>query len=282
MCFLCFLVPGRDREASNLQDALAAPDAGSAGPHRFHDRSRLDRLNESIELGDGPGQLDGIGVFRDVDDAPAKDVRETLHFLAILAGGADLDQHQLALDVRRLRQVHDLHHFDQLVQLLGDLLDDVIRPGGDDGHAGQRRFLGGRHRERYEVVAACGKKTRNPGKRARLVFEHDRNNVSHRSLAEAGSSGAFDTLRRGARGTAGSSSLQLMLIKPDSASGSRLYSSSARIISVSPLPPCTIGYTFSVWSVMKSRNTSSSLRLNASRSADSTSAGSSILMPRCP
>ena len=42
------------------------------------------------------------------------------------------------------------------------------------------------------------------------------------------------------------------------------HSSSARIISVRPLPPGTIGNTFSVWSVMKSRNTRRSFCANAS------------------
>src|SRR5213075_695542 len=58
--------------------------------------------------------------------------------------------------------------------------------------------------------------------------------------------------------------------------------SSYRIISVNPLPPGIIGYTFSFWSVMKSRKTSASLRANASLSAPSTSAGFSISTPRWP
>ena len=55
-----------------------------------------------------------------------------------------------------------------------------------------------------------------------------------------------------------------------------------RIISVMPLPPGTIGNTFSVWSVMKSRNTSRSFCANASFSAPSTSPGFSIFMPTWP
>ena len=41
-----------------------------------------------------------------------------------------------------------------------------------------------------------------------------------------------------------------------------------RIISERPLPPGTIGKTFSVWSVMKSMNTSRSLSLKASLTDD--------------
>ena len=54
------------------------------------------------------------------------------------------------------------------------------------------------------------------------------------------------------------------------------------IISDRPLPPGTIGNTFSVWSVTKSRNTRSFLREKASFSAPSTSAGFSMRRPTWP
>lgn len=53
-------------------------------------------------------------------------------------------------------------------------------------------------------------------------------------------------------------------------------------MSVRPLPPITIGYTFSVGSTWKSMNTRSFLRLKASRSASSTSPGFSTRMPTWP
>ena len=81
---------------------------------------------KASSLAPGAGQLDGVGLVGHVDDAAAEDVRHALHLLAVLAGGAHLDQHQLALDVLALGQVHDLDHVDQLVQLLGDLLDDLV------------------------------------------------------------------------------------------------------------------------------------------------------------
>src|SRR5437773_2309063 len=98
MVFPLFATAGlMSEKASNLQNPLAARDARGSGSHRLHDRSRLDRLDEGVELGDGSGELDGVGVLSDIDDAAAEDVGQTLHFLAILAGRADLDQHQLAL-----------------------------------------------------------------------------------------------------------------------------------------------------------------------------------------
>src|SRR5207237_2982860 len=137
-------------------------------------------------------------------------------------------------------QVDHLHHVDELVQLLGDLLAELVAAGGDDGHARHGRVLGGRDGVRLDVVAARGEKPGHAGKGTGLVLDEDRQDVAHG------------------------------------------YSSSERIISDMPLPPGTIGKTFSVWSVMKSMNTRRSLRAKASRSAPSTSAGFSMRMPTCP
>jgi len=74
------------RVASDLQHPLAAPDAGYAGTDRFQDRARVERFQEGVELLGGAGELDGVGLVGDVDDAPAEDVRCALDFLAVLAG----------------------------------------------------------------------------------------------------------------------------------------------------------------------------------------------------
>jgi hypothetical protein len=47
--------------------------------------------------------------------------------------------------MRCLGQVDDLDDVDQLVELLGDLFDDVIGADADDGHARQRGILGRGH-----------------------------------------------------------------------------------------------------------------------------------------
>src|SRR6185436_20470383 len=83
---------------SRLQYPLAAPDTRYAGPHGLEDRAPVERVEECVELFRGPGELDRVGLVGDVDDAPAEDVGGALHLLAVLAGGAHLDQHQLALD----------------------------------------------------------------------------------------------------------------------------------------------------------------------------------------
>src|SRR5688572_19963548 len=225
---------------SDLQHPLAAPDPGYAGADGFQDGAAVERLEEGVELLGGAGELDRVGLVGDVDDAPAEDVGGALHLLAVLAGGAHLHEHELALDVLALREVDDLHHVDQLVQLLGDLLDHLVGARGDDGHPGHGGVLGRRNGERLDVVAAGGKQARHPRQGAGLVLHEDRKDVAHG------------------------------------------YSSSERIISEMPLPPGTIGNTFSVWSVMKSMNTSRSFIAKASLSAPSTSPGLSMRMPTWP
>ncbi len=118
-----------------LEYAVAATDAAYARAHCFENQGRINGAEKGVELALVAGQLDDVGGVGDVDDAGTKDVGGTLDLFAVLAGGAHLDQHELALEVRRLGNVHHLEHLDELVQLLGDLLDDVVRAGGDDGHA---------------------------------------------------------------------------------------------------------------------------------------------------
>src|SRR5439155_20804919 len=181
-----------------------------------------------------------------VDNATAEDIRHALHLLALLPHCPNFDQHELALDVGRFRQIDHFDHLDELVQLFCNLLDYVVRTRGDYGHARKRLVFGRRHGERFDVVAARRKQTRDSRKSPRLIFEHDGNDVSHCSLAKGPALGRFAPLvtRRSWRRRT-----KLPSANVDRTRVCRAYSSSARIISVSPLPPWTIGYTFSVWSV---------------------------------
>jgi hypothetical protein len=125
---------------------------------RMAARSMASRKASSLAVA---GQLDGVALLGHVDDAAAEDVGHALHLLALLAHRAHLDQHQLALGVAAFGQVDDLDDLDQPVQVLGDLLDDLVGAGGDDGHARQRRVLGRRHGQALDVVAA-GREQRPP------------------------------------------------------------------------------------------------------------------------
>src|SRR5690606_1305529 len=104
-----------------------------------------------------------------------------------LADRPDLDQHEFALDVSTFGQIDHLHHFDQAVQVLGDLLDHIIRTGGDDGHARQCRIFGRRYRQGFDVVSTRGEQSHHARQGTRLVFQQNRNNVTHYRSSEPSS-----------------------------------------------------------------------------------------------
>jgi hypothetical protein len=84
------------------------------------------RINEGIQLVGGTGKLDGIDRWGDIHDLATEDIGRALEFGTGGTGGLDLDQHQLAFDMGAFGEIHHLDHFNQLVELLGDLLDLVL------------------------------------------------------------------------------------------------------------------------------------------------------------
>ena len=67
-------------------------------------------------------------------------------------------------------KLDDLQHVNQLVQLLGDLLDGVGVTFGYDGDAGYTGVFGGAHSQGEDVEQAAGEQTGNSGENARLIF----------------------------------------------------------------------------------------------------------------
>ena len=120
----------------------------------LNESEHVERGDEGVELGTGTGQLDHIGRFGDVDDTATENIGHTLHLFAILARRANLDQHQFALVLRSRGEIHHLYDINQLVELLGDLLEHLVGAPGQDGHPRQRRVFGRRHGQRFDVVAA--------------------------------------------------------------------------------------------------------------------------------
>src|SRR5690606_1117088 len=135
--------PGRrsSAEALELQYTIAAPDAGSTGTDGFQNGVARHGFQKCIELRSAAGELDGVVAVGDVDDAAAEDVGHALHLLPVLTHRAHFHQHELALDVVALGQVYDLDYVHQLVELLVDLLDDIVRAAGDDRHPRHGRVL---------------------------------------------------------------------------------------------------------------------------------------------
>src|SRR5690606_31290547 len=144
-----------------------------------------------------------------------------LHFFARLAYCPHLDEHELTLNARAFRELDHLHHIDQSIQLLGDLLADPVRARRDHGHPPQRGVVGRGDGERLDVVSTCREQPHHSRQGPGFVFQKDGDYMFH--------------------------------------SSSPYRSSEPSNISVRPRPAFTMGQTFSVWSVMKSRKTRRSL-----------------------
>src|SRR5262249_43199592 len=114
---------------------------------------------------------------REVDDLAAED-RNHLHDLAARRGvGRDLEQRELARDRLGRLEVADLDHVDELVQLLGDLVDRVHRAVQGQRDPRQRRIVRRTHGQRVDVEPAAGEKARNARQNARLVLDQDPEDV---------------------------------------------------------------------------------------------------------
>src|SRR5690606_4016813 len=111
----------------------------------FEDGAAVQGANKGFYLPLVAGQFNGVDLVGYINDAAAKNIGHALHFLAFLADGSDLDQHELAFNMRPFRQINHLDDIDQTIQVLGDLLDDFIGPWSHDGHAREGRVFGGRH-----------------------------------------------------------------------------------------------------------------------------------------
>src|SRR5690606_21774776 len=92
----------------DAQHFVATGNPGDTAAHDFQNRGGPDGLDETVQLVGGTCQLDGVDAGRHVDDLPTEDVGGALDLGTLCAGGLDLDQHQLALDVRAFRKIHQL------------------------------------------------------------------------------------------------------------------------------------------------------------------------------
>src|SRR6185437_3143274 len=88
--------------------------------------------------------------------------------------GAHLDQRELARHRVVVVLLDDLDDVDQLVELLGDLLERGLLGGHHDGHPRHVLLLGGTHRQRLDVETAPREQRRDPSENAGLVFDQHR------------------------------------------------------------------------------------------------------------
>src|SRR3546814_17626254 len=103
--------PAYSRLAGNnklkLQDTFAATNAGHAGAHGFQDGTAIKCANEGFDLVLVAGELYGVDLIGDLDNASPKDIGPALHLVAFLAYGTKRAKQELAFAVRRSRQKHN-------------------------------------------------------------------------------------------------------------------------------------------------------------------------------
>src|SRR5690606_12097301 len=163
----------------DAQHFVATGNPGDTAAHDFQDRGSPNGLDETVQLVSGTCQLNGVNAWRYIDDLSAEDVGGALDLGTLRARGLDLDKHQFALDVCAFRKVDQLNHFDQLVEVFGDLLDHLLMTDRGQGQARQRWIFGRCHSQAFDVVVALREQTDHPGQGARLVFHQQGNDMSH-------------------------------------------------------------------------------------------------------
>src|SRR5579863_4571331 len=133
------------------------------------------------------GGLDRHRVECDVHHVRAEQPDGLEHLGPALGVGADLDQHQFALHGLRRLKLNDLDDIDELVELLGDLLERVLLAVHHDRHPGDLLVLGRPDREGLDVEAAPGEQAGDADQDARLVLDKDREGVllAHHSSVES-------------------------------------------------------------------------------------------------
>src|SRR5215472_13033887 len=195
------------------------------------------------------GGLDRDRVERHVDDPRAEEPRCLQHLRAAIGVGADLDEDQLALHGLRRLELYDLEHVNELIELLGDLLQGVLVAVHHDRHAGDFLVLGRPDREGVDVEAPAGEQARDPDEDARLVLHENGEGVRRHSSVPPSQSGAM---------------------------------SRANLMSSLPVPAATIGHTMaSLWTT-KSITTGWSLMAMACSMTASTSSLRSHRSPMHP
>src|SRR3954451_2878903 len=157
--------------------APAARDRDLAGAHHLDHPERPDHLLEGVDLLRRAGDLDDERLARHVDDVAAEDLDDLEHLGALGPVGGDLEQRQLARDRSVGLEVADLDHVDELVQLLGDLVDRVQRTVEGQRDARDVVVVGRADREGVDVEAAPREQAGDPRQDARLVLDEDRQRV---------------------------------------------------------------------------------------------------------
>src|SRR5690606_25739255 len=166
-------------------------DRDHAGLHELADAEGLEHGEEVVQLVGVAGDLDRHGVGRHVDHLGLEELHRVEHLATRLGVGPDLDQQQLTAHRGGATELDDLEHLDQLVELLGHLLQGQELHVDDDGHPGDLGMLGRTDREAVDVEATTAEEGSDTGQDAGLVLDQDGEGVLAHQRSSSSNWGAM-------------------------------------------------------------------------------------------
>src|SRR6185503_10200758 len=190
--------------------------------------------------------LEHDAVGPDVEQPAAERLRGGDELRAPFGRHGDLDEHELTLDRLAGDELGDAKHVDELVDLLLDLLERVLRAIDAERDAAHSGPLGRPDGERLDVEAAPREHRRDARERARLVLDGDAQRVLHDAFASFTSSVSTYSIMSSAAApegiigkhcSAGSTRQSTTTVLPSRNASSSAGASSASLVTTSPTPP---------------------------------------------
>src|SRR5690606_19950429 len=162
-----------------------ASDGDDTGLDDLADSVRFEHAQQRVELGPRTGRLDGQRLGRDVDHLGAEQIHRLDDLGAHAGVGAHLDEHEFAGDGRLVLLLDDLDDVDELVELLGDLLERELVDGHHDRHPRDVGHLGATDGKGFDVEAASREQRCDSGEHARLVLDENTEGVARAHLVSS-------------------------------------------------------------------------------------------------
>ena len=148
-----------------------------AGALQLHDAIAAEQLLEVVELVGMPSSDTVRASVPTARILPSKIVTSSTTWLRCSGAARTVASTSSRSTDSSGIELGDLHHLDELEQLLGDLLERRRLDVDDDGEAREALVLARRDGQREDVVAPAGEQRRHPGQDARPVLDEDGQDV---------------------------------------------------------------------------------------------------------
>jgi len=164
----------------NAQGARISRDSQCAAANYFEQLCvAREFVHEGVDLRFASSELHNEAIRRRIENAASESHNVTPYSVGPFRPNLQLEQNEFALEMLSECHVLDVHHVDELVELIGDLLNDSVRALGDQGEARYGRVVGRGDGQGFNVVAAGGEQACHPGERPGFVLEQDGNDMAH-------------------------------------------------------------------------------------------------------